>query len=207
MIKVSGSIELDKLFFYLINKDYSADWLTPLMILLREAKFWIPLYLFLLVFFIRKEKYLSIVIIVMSLITFAITDYSSAGILKPLIGRIRPCHGLESNSFNNIIGCGGKFSMPSSHAANHFGLATFWFSVIAYRIRKKWYWLWGWAFSVCYAQVYVGVHYPGDMLAGAILGMCTGMLTFFLYRKWVIFLIRNSKKDYYSRHFPPVQNG
>ncbi len=124
------------------------------MSLLREAKFWRPMYLFLLIFFIRKEKNFCLIIIVLSIITFAITDFTSASILKSLIGRLRPCHDSELGfSLNSIIGCGGKFSMPSSHAANHFGLAAFWFNVIAYCFNKKW--LWCWALAVCYAQVFM----------------------------------------------------
>lgn len=133
MNAMEGFVELDKLIFYHINNKYSLEWLNPIMTLLREAKFWIPLYLFLLIFFIRKKKNFCLIIIALSILTFAITDFTSAGILKPLIGRIQPCHDSELGfSLNSIIGCGGKFSMPSSHAANHFGLAAFWFNVIAY---------------------------------------------------------------------------
>jgi len=67
--------------------------------------------------------------------------------------------------------------MPSTHATNHFGLATFWFMVIKHTLDQKWFWLWVWAFIVCYAQVYVGVHFPGDVFIGALLGTAIGLLT------------------------------
>ncbi|GEO08498.1 hypothetical protein SAE01_09940 [Segetibacter aerophilus] len=73
--------------------------------------------------------------------------------------------------------------MPSSHAANHFGLATFWFMVIEDTVNQKWFWLWVWAFIICYAQVYVGVHFPGDVIVGALLGTATGFLSSYVFRK------------------------
>ncbi|MEJ7828107.1 MAG: hypothetical protein WKF91_07925 [Segetibacter sp.] len=87
MNAMEGFVELDKLIFYHINNKYSLEWLNPIMTLLKEAKFWIPLYLFLLIFFIRKKKNFCLIIIALSILTFAITDFTSAGILKPLIGR------------------------------------------------------------------------------------------------------------------------
>ncbi len=149
-----------------------------------------------LIFFIRKEKNFCLIIIALSILTFAITDFTSAAILKPLIGRMRTCHSDLGFALNNIAGCGGKFSMPSSHAANYFGLAAFWFRVIVHCFNKKWFWLWWWAFAVCYAQVYVGVHYPGDVLAGAILSIGTGNLTFLLFIEWTthINIKRNIQK-------------
>lgn len=61
--------------------------------------------------------------------------------------------------------------------------------------NKKWFWLWCWALAVCYAQVYVGVHYPGDVLAGAILGIGTGNLTFLLFIKCTTYIKRKIQKQ------------
>ena len=76
--------------------------------------------------------------------------------------------------------------MPSSHASNHFGLAAFWFSVVKQTVDRKWYWLWFWAFIIGYSQIYVGVHYPGDILAGALLGIAMGSLSSYLFREWMV---------------------
>jgi len=119
-------------------------------------------------------------------LTFAITDFLSAGILKPFIARLRPCHDMNLGfTLNNIAGCGGVFGMPSSHASNHFGLATFWYIVIAHTLEMKWVWLFVWAFAICYAQVYVGVHFPTDVLAGALVGTLVGFGTGTLYKRRV----------------------
>lgn len=181
---VASLKEADKALFYLINKKLSFTGLDTLMLLLREAYTWIPLYLFFLLFFYSNCRKYLLPIVALSLLTFAITDFTSASLIKPFIARLRPCHD-ETLRFNinNIAGCGGIFGMPSSHASNHFGLATFWFLVIRDTLNKKWHWLWAWAFIICYAQVYVGVHFPGDVFIGALLGIATGNLTFYLFHK------------------------
>ena len=176
---VIGSLkEADKEVLYLVNKKLSSASLDDLMLLLRQPFTWIPVYFFFLLFFYFNCRKYFLPIISLSLVTFALTDFTSASIIKPLVGRLRPCHD-ESLGFaiNNLPGCGGIFGMPSSHASNHFGLAMFWFTVIHKTLDQKWFWLFLWAFSICYAQVYVGVHFPGDVLVGGLLGTFVGFLT------------------------------
>ena len=74
--------------------------------------------------------------------------------------------------------------MPSTDASNHFSTASFWFFSISWMSNKKWHWLWLWAFLVCYAQVYVGKHYPGDVLVGAIFGTLVGFLVALVFKRW-----------------------
>ena len=74
--------------------------------------------------------------------------------------------------------------MPSNHAANHFGLATFWYFSIRAINGRKWSWLWLWAALICYAQVYVGKHYPFDVLVGGIVGTLTGLGMSRLFVYW-----------------------
>jgi membrane-associated phospholipid phosphatase len=185
---IRGSLkEADNALFYLINKKLSLTGLDDLMLLLRQPYTWIPLYLFFLLFFYSNCRKYILPIVLLSVLTFAITDFTSASIIKPLVGRLRPCQdpGLRF-TINNIAGCGGIFGMPSSHASNHFGLATFWFMVIKYTLGQKWNWLFVWAFVICYAQVYVGVHFPGDVFIGALLGIVTGNVTFYVFKQWGI---------------------
>ena len=166
----------DRYLFHLVNRDLSADWLDGIMKLFRNPYIWIPLYFFLLFWFYKNARRYLFLIIFFSIITLVLTDYISSGILKPMLKRPRPCYVAELNT-RSVVGCGGLYGTPSSHASNHFGLAAFWFTVIADIRRKKIYWLWLWAFIICYAQVYVGVHYPSDMLFGAILGIGIAVLT------------------------------
>jgi undecaprenyl-diphosphatase len=113
-------------------------------------------------------------------VTFALSDYTSASIIKPLVHRIRPCNDATlRKTVHLLIDCGSGYSFPSAHAANHFALAFF--MLISLHKQFKWVWIPSllWAFSVAYAQVYVGVHFPLDVLFGGILGLgigcCTGL--------------------------------
>ncbi|MXV52505.1 phosphatase PAP2 family protein [Pedobacter sp. HMF7647] len=171
-------MQFDQQLFFAINRGLSNpffDWLMPF---LRNRYFWTPLYLFLVVFFIRNYEKKGIMLIVFLLITFALADMSSASMIKPLIHRLRPCNDPSINQMvRAIAGCGTGFSFPSSHAANHFAIAVFLVTVF----RHKWKWITPlalfWAASICFAQVYVGVHYPVDVTVGGLLGALIGYIT------------------------------
>jgi undecaprenyl-diphosphatase len=154
------------------------DWLLPW---LREPLVWIPVYAFMFFYAFRvgrgarADRKTAFLFIVLSVVTVALTDSITAQVLKPLFGRLRPCHDPEMQTLlHHLVSCGGLYSMPSNHAANHFGLAAFWFFAIRSINGSKWYWLWLWAAIVCYAQVYVGKHYPFDVLVGAVFGTLLG---------------------------------
>ncbi|WP_202406020.1 phosphatase PAP2 family protein [Hufsiella ginkgonis] len=171
-------IQLDHQLFFAINNGLSNpffDWLMPF---LRNRFFWAPLYLFWIIFFTRNYGRKGFVLVVFLLVTFAITDMLSSGMIKPAIHRLRPCNDVTlKHDVNSIVACGSGFSFPSSHAANHFAIALFLITVF----RRKWKWIMalglGWAFSISLAQVYVGVHFPLDVIAGAVLGCMIGYVT------------------------------
>ncbi|MFT3826401.1 MAG: phosphatase PAP2 family protein [Chitinophagaceae bacterium] len=178
--------ELDKKLFTLIEYWWTIPALDGPMKLLREATTWIPLYAFMLYWIIRYAKPYAWQFIVLTVIVFAITDQVSASLLKPWLGRLRPCREEDLQPYlRNVVGCSGQYGLPSSHAANHFGLATFWFWTIWLIKGKKWNWLWLWAALICYAQIYVGKHYPLDILAGAVLGYITGAGFARLFELWL----------------------
>ena len=116
-------------------------------------------------------------LILVSIIVLALTDQLSAGLFKPMIGRLRPCHVLEN--INLLVGCGGGKAMPSSHAANAFGQAIL-FAVLYVRVR---WWLVGMATLIGVSRVFVGVHYPGDIIAGALLGALVALALVFAYER------------------------
>ena len=179
-------LEIDRSLFTFIHARASSPAIDRVMLLLREPLTWIPLYAFLLYWILRYRRQVAWQFILLSLVTFAITDFTSASLLKPLFARVRPCYDPELQEIvRNILGCGGKYGMPSTHASNHFGLSGFWYFTISWMGGRKWSWLWFWAIIVCYAQVYVGKHYPFDILIGAILGMAVGMSMAVLFRKWL----------------------
>jgi membrane-associated phospholipid phosphatase len=157
------------------------DWLMPL---LRNRFFWSPLYLFIVVFCITNYKKQGYYMIAMILATFAIGDFIASRLIKPLIGRIRPCNDISlADEIIKRVPCGSGFSFPSSHATNHFAIAVF----LICLFYKDWKPILPlglfWAFIISFAQVYVGVHYPIDTMFGALLGTCIGFFTYYLYTK------------------------
>ncbi len=175
---VDQLIQLDYRVFFAINHGLSNpffDWLMPL---LRNRYFWSPLYLFWIIFFVRNYAKKGIMIVVFLLLTFAVTDMLSSGLLKHAVQRLRPCNDPQlKTEVIARISCGSGFSFPSSHAANHFALAVFLITLF----KRKWSWILPmalcWAAAISFAQVYCGVHFPLDVLAGAVFGSIVGYLT------------------------------
>jgi len=120
----------------------------------------------------------------MILATFALGDFIASRLIKPFVGRIRPCN--EMTLVDEIIHrvpCGSGYSFPSSHATNHFAIAIFLICLFYHKWKPILPLGLGWAFIISFAQVYVGVHYPIDTFVGAILGTCIGFFTFYIYQK------------------------
>ncbi|MGC4058982.1 MAG: phosphatase PAP2 family protein [Chitinophagaceae bacterium] len=161
-----------------INRYWQNGFLDTLAPVLREPKSWIPLYLFLAIFLPWKFGRTGIYWCLGFIATFGVSDFFSASVLKQQVQRIRPCNDpVFSERVRHIVECGVGYSFPSTHATNHFALALF----MAVTLGPRYKWVpWAavlWAFSVAYAQVYVGVHYPADVLSGGLLGALIGILT------------------------------
>ena len=186
MQAIDWLIQIDKKAFVFVQTHLTATWLDGFMLLLRNPYTWIPLYLYLLYWLSRQKKLDALKFICCTLVCITITDYGSAHILKPLFERVRPCYDSETMIFvRGIAGCGGRLSFPSSHASNHFGLASFWFFSIRLLTGQKWRLLWLWALLISFAQVYVGVHFPLDVAGGSIFGFIIGLVLSNLFRYWV----------------------
>lgn len=175
-------IELDQQLFLTVNQGLANQFFDFLMPLLRNPYTWAPLYLFFIIFAIRNYKKKGVLMIVFLLIAFGLGDYTSASIVKPEVMRVRPCNDVSfKDQVTTRVRCGSGYSMPSSHATNHFAIGVF----ILMLFRRQWkpiVWLsLLWAASISFAQIYVGVHYPGDILAGTLLGTAIGLFTSWLY--------------------------
>jgi len=177
---------IDKNIFTLIHSDGALPVIDSVMKGLRNAFTWVPLYAFILYWILRHGKKYAWQFILLSLVTFAITDFVSASILKPAFSRIRPCYDPElQDIIRELVACGGQNSFPSSHASNHFGLAAFWFYSIYLIKGKNWHWLWIWALIIGYAQVYVGKHYPIDIIGGGLFGYVVGTFSAIIFERWL----------------------
>ncbi|WP_339786946.1 MAG: phosphatase PAP2 family protein [Imperialibacter sp.] len=175
-------IELDQQFFLWLNSHH-ASWLDGPMLLITGRNTWIPLYLALIAWLIYQQKKEAAWSILAIVLTIVIADQLTSGLMKPFFERLRPCHDPAIASLVHLVdGCGGKFGFASSHAANTFALATF--VSLLHTGKAYWHFVWyAWAAIVTYSRIYVGVHYPGDVLVGALVGIAAAYIIYLLGRK------------------------
>ncbi len=178
-------LNIDQQLFHFINHDMSNWFFDALMPVLRNRLVWIPLYVFIFVFCLWRYKKQGIIILALLLLTFGLADFGSASIIKPYFIRLRPCNtpALDATIIERVD-CGTGYSFPSSHASDHFAIAVF-LSIVFYK-RNKWILPISllWAAAISFAQVYVGVHYPVDVTAGAIYGSLVGWLFGWIYKRY-----------------------
>jgi membrane-associated phospholipid phosphatase len=176
--------QFDTDLFLKIHRGLSNEVFDFIMPWIRNRFFWAPLYIFIIVFCIRQYKKQGYYIILGLLITFAATDSIASRIIKPMVKRVRPCNEVTlANDIIHRIPCGTGYSFPSSHAANHFAIAIFLICIFYRKWKPILPWGIAWATLVSFAQIYVGVHYPIDTIAGAILGTCIGLIISTIYKK------------------------
>ena len=178
-------IEVDRYFFKLINQEWASPWLDALLPFFRNQFTWVPVYFFLLLFGYFNFRQRLIPWIVFFLLTFALTDLISTQIFKAYFQRPRPCWDhLISNHVRMLIPCSHAYSFVSSHAANHFGMAIFIFGTLRNLFNQKIWLVFVWASLVSLSQVYVGAHFPGDVIGGSMLGLLIGFITMKGYNKY-----------------------
>jgi undecaprenyl-diphosphatase len=120
------------------------------------------------------------------------SDQLSANLIKNIVQRLRPCNNPElKNQLRLLVPCGGGFSFISAHATNHFAIAFF---ISSFYNEIKWAKLLAllWAFAIAFSQVYVGVHYPFDVICGAALGLLLGNVGFLILNKNISFTIHKA---------------
>jgi undecaprenyl-diphosphatase len=179
-------LQLDRDFFFTINTTWSNSFFDLVLPYTRNAATWIPFYIFLLVYMPLKHKKSGWLWLLLIAVTAGSTDLVSSWVIKEHIWRLRPCGDPALAGHINFLltYCPQSSSFTSSHAANHFGFAAFFYFTLKNYYSKWTGFIFLWAFIICYAQVYVGVHYPLDILGGAIVGSIIGYIYSRVFNKY-----------------------
>ena len=168
---------LDARLFLWLNGGH-LDWLDPMMVALTEMWPWIPIYLLWAYLVIRQFGKRSVWVFLAVAIVILCSDQLSAHVCKPMFHRLRPCFNPELEGLVHLPKGypGGQYGFVSSHAANTFAIAAFLTALLRRSYRWVGWTLYGWAVISSYSRIYIGVHYPGDILAGAVLGILVGII-------------------------------
>lgn len=177
---INQLVALDQEVLIFLN-NLSTPWADKPMLLITATWPWIPFYAILLYLIVKEFKYDTLWIVLCIVLTITLCDQIASSIFKPWIMRLRPCH--EPSvliSLRMVTDCGGEYGFFSSHASNSFGLAMF--SWLLFKQKSRyWNWAFVWALVVSYSRIYLGKHYPLDIIAGAICGVLVAYAMFQLY--------------------------
>jgi len=174
-------MELDRKLFLELNH-WASSGLDPVMLFLSSPVPWL-LFILALVLIMRfgpdrLDLKKSLIILTSIGITWILSDLVSVHLFKDLFERLRPCHEPSLSGLVRLAAesCGGPYGFVSTHASNSFSLAL----LSALFIKRKWFTIsiFIWALMVSYSRIYLGVHYPGDVLGGMLLGLLIGLVVY-----------------------------
>ncbi len=155
----------------------------PFWILVSEKWFWIPLYVIFLYFLYKNFNKKSLFYILLFVALGITASDQIANIFKFGFERLRPCHDPSLEGLLREVKCGGKFGFYSAHSSNSFFVATYLTMLLGKKIKQLPYFLFVWAAIVAYSRVYLGMHFPGDIIVGAIMGILLALFFGTLARK------------------------
>jgi len=177
---------LDTQFFLFLN-GFHNSFFDVLMFWMSDRFIWIPLYLFFIFLIIKKYRKNAVWILLLVALMILVSDQLSV-FIKNLVQRPRPCHNEQIAALIHLVHgkCGGAFGFVSSHAANSFAIAVFLIPFLTSYFKYFGWVIIFWAAVISYSRIYLGVHYPGDILFGAFTGCLTGYSFSLFYFKLLI---------------------
>lgn len=181
MIQYLSQIDTD--LFLWLNGFHSTFW-DYFMTIYSSRFVWVPFYAsFVYVMFRNFPWKVNVTCLVVITLIILICDQTASGLLKPMVMRMRPSN--LDNPISPLVHVsfgyrGGRYGFPSSHAANAWSMAFF--ATYLVKRTKLTVFLALWAFVMCYSRIYLGVHYPGDLLVGTLIGLATATVSYYAFK-------------------------
>ncbi len=185
-------IELDQQIFLALNGLHN-NFFDIVMLWASDKFIWLPLYFFLLFLVFKKLGWKGFYVLIAIAVLIILSDQMSVHLFKNVFHRLRPSHEPALDGLVHLVNgyTGGKYGFVSSHASNVFAIATFMGLLLHKDYKHATLALMLWASFVAYSRIYLGVHYPGDVISGAFLGSAIGIV---VYKVYLYINLRFSKK-------------